>query len=374
VEEGVQAHAAVEMPAAAIEAFPARDFPGKARDPCDVMGAEDPTRLKKKSRPDRDRSQRVMACLGKRNGEDVLKSMHMDHVDGLLAPRLSASSVSSDVALCPPAHRAPDAPQTSGTTHALDGDTAACAASPDHAQTRAWRPRQACRRVEGADVRAPLHHPASKEEWVEDSPDRTMDTDGEESESGPPRRCGSVAADELASPLRVDVTEPTGGAVLPGTRMQRAWQAACEDPTHMQSLFFRGTHIPAHGWLNACRICGSWTSRTRPIQGAHLSVPLCSGCAERIDKGTLFALYPLDPCCPPPVAPSPNAHPSGPVPLGAAWSTPEGRPWVSRQSAASGGPFQTVQFLKDHMRRNGGDFTTALHQLHLRVSTLLSPQ
>lgn len=45
-----------------------------------------------------------------------------------------------------------------------------------------------------------------------------------------------------------------------------------------------GTHIPAHGWLNACRICGSWTSRTRPIQGAHLSVPLCSGCAERIDK------------------------------------------------------------------------------------------
>ena len=177
------------MPAAAIEAFPARDFPGKARDPCDVMGAEDPTRLKKKSRPDRDRSQRVMACLGKRNGEDVLKSMHMDHVDGLLAvrgwpwrgrrrgqqgtvrctlplyhhpcishrhhaahappragpiapsptppqPRLSASSVSSDVALCPPAHRAPDAPQTSGTTHALDGDTAACAASPDHAQTR----------------------------------------------------------------------------------------------------------------------------------------------------------------------------------------------------------------------------------------------
>lgn len=88
-------------------------------------------------------------------------------------------------------------------------------------------------------MRAPLHHPASKEEWVEDSPDRTMDTDGEESESGPPRRCGSVAADELASPLRVDVTEPTGGAVLPGTRMQRAWQAACEDPTHMQSLFFR---------------------------------------------------------------------------------------------------------------------------------------
>jgi len=186
-------------------------------------------------------------------------------------------------------------------------------------------------------------------------------------------RLRSEAGEDAGATLALSFDSPDAAPRPRGwaSDAQRRWYAAVDAALPGPRATFKGTRIPAEGWLDACRLCGTWTCRSGGRRGAGAQVPTCVGCRDRLAAGVALHLYPISPVVGPPVGPSPLAGRGGGVPCGSPWSTPGGVPWVSARRAATGGPFQTAQFLRDHMCQTGADLDEALQKLHLRVTALL---
>ena len=180
---------------------------------------------------------------------------------------------------------------------------------------------------------------------------------------------------------------PTSGTKGPGSNGWYASPLAERYHTWCQASaparrYFKGTRIPRDGWINACRVCGSWTPMEISLpslsggDGDATRVPMCEGCVDSLKANTLLDLYPLNGVTIPPISPSScvareKEEGSTRSPAPRHWSTPHGKPWVSTALSAKGGPFQTVTFLRETLPALKYNMDAALMVLHGRVNDLL---